>query len=309
MFRSILVPLDGFPFGEQALPMALSLARRAGASVKLLQVVSPFVEVVPQLAAYQGPLEAEVRQERQHYLDGVVRQLREVSDVPVTTEVLKGEIVPTIQRAAEAADLVVMTTHGRGPLGRFWLGSVTDRLVRELHVPLLLIHPCKTTPDFKEKPIFRQILVPLDGTALSEQIVPSAVVLARLTDAELRLLRVLRTELPAGPGYRFGGFVPSHAHEMVAELEALQSRQEREAERYLDGVGERIRSMGVIPNTRVILDERPAAAILHEATQGIDLVALATHGEGGLKRLWLGSVADKVIRGSIVPVLVQRPTK
>jgi len=308
MFRSILVPLDGFAFGEHALPMALSIARRAKASVKLVHVLQPFVDIVPELAAYQGPMETEYRQEKQKYLDGLVRHLREESDVPVTAALLEGEIVPSIHGAAEASDLVVMTTHGRGPLARFWLGSVADQLVRELNVPFLLMHPGKEPPDFKKDVAFRRMLLTLDGTPLSEQIVPPARELARLMRAECRLLRVLRTEVPADFGYQYrGGFVTTHAREMVTEMEAIQKRQEEEAQRYLLGVAERFRSVGVAAEAKIVLDESAPSAILHEATKAVDLVALATHGYGGMKRIWLGSVADKVIRGSAVPVLVQRP--
>jgi len=307
MFRSILVPLDGFAFGEHALPMALSIARRAQAPLKLLNVLEPMSDVVPELVAYQGPLKAEYRQEKQKYLDGMVRRLREVSDVPVTAELLDGDVVPAILKAAEEVDLVVMTTHGRGPLARFWLGSVADQLVRELSAPLLLIHPAKEPPDFKEEPAFRRILLPLDGTELSEQIIPPARQLARLMHAEFRLLRVIRTAVPPDFGHRDSGFVPPHAREMVAQMDAIRRRQEEEAQRYLLGVGERIRSIGLTTETKVVFDETPAAAILQEARRSVDLVAVATHGYGGLKRLWLGSVADKVIRGSAVPVLVQRP--
>jgi nucleotide-binding universal stress UspA family protein len=310
MIRSILVPLDGFGFGEHALPMALSLARRARTPLRLVHVLQPFVEVVPELAAYQGPMETEYREEKQKYLDGVIRRLREVSDVKVTAELLDGAVVPTIRQASETADLVVMTTHGRGPLARFWLGSVADQLVRELNVPMLLMHPGKEPADFSREPTFRHILLPLDGTSLSEQIVIPAVKLAKLMDAQFRLMRVIRTELPADFGYQYrGGYVSTQAREMVAELEAIQKRQERDADNYLFRVSERIRATGVATESRVILDESPTEAILHEATKGIDMVALATHGFGGLKRIWLGSVADKVIRGSTVPVLVLRPKK
>lgn len=308
MFRSILVPLDGHTFGEHALPMALSLARRANAPIKLVHVLQPFVEVVPEMVAYADTMEGEYRREKQEYLDGVVARLREVSEVPVTAELYEGEVVPTLHRVSEDADLMVMTTHGRGPLARFWLGSVADKLVRELRLPLLLLHPGKEAPVLTHEPTFRRILVPLDGTELSEQIVPPAREVARLMKAQTKLLRVVRTEVPPDFGYEFNrGYVPSQAGAMVAEMEAIHTTQVADAERYLKGVGTRLSSIGLGVETKVVFDETPAAAILHEATKDVDLVALATHGYGGLKRLWLGSVADKVIRGATVPILVQRP--
>jgi nucleotide-binding universal stress UspA family protein len=288
--------------------MALGIARRTGATVKLLHVLQPFVEVVPELAAYQPLAETDFREEKQKYLDDVVRRVKEASDVSVKTEVLLGEVAATIREAAEGkVDLVVMTTHGRGPLARFWLGSVTDQLVREMHVPILLVHPSKDAPDFRTEPAVKHMLLPLDGTAHAEAIMPAAVETAKVMGAAVKLFRVIRTELPPDLAtHHRGNFLAAQAREMLKELEAAQAKQKREAEAYLAGVAARMKARGVMATVKVVLDETPASAILHEA-EGMDMVALETHGRGGLKRLWLGSVADKIVRGSAVPVLVQRP--
>jgi nucleotide-binding universal stress UspA family protein len=104
-----------------------------------------------------------------------------------------------------------------------------------------------------------------------------------------------------------GAMVTQRVRMMVEELESLQEHEWQEAESYLECVAGRMKPTGVPVHTSVILDEPPAQAILHAAEHGIDLIALETHGYSGLKRLWLGSVADKVIRGTSVPILVQRP--
>ena len=91
----------------------------------------------------------------------------------VTSSLLEGEVVPSFlaHTAETKPDLVVMTTHGRGPLGRFWLGSVADELARVLPVPLLLVRPqAEAEPDLETEPPLRQILIPLDGSKLAEQI-------------------------------------------------------------------------------------------------------------------------------------------
>ena len=311
MFRTIVVPLDGSSFGEHAIPMALSIANRSGASLRLIHVLRPFVEMVPELTAYHGPIEAEYRQEKQLYLDRIVQRIREVSSVPVTTEMIEGDICGCIREAVSErkADLVVMTTHGRGPLARFWLGSVADELVRELPVPLLLVHPSMAPADFKTEPVFKNILLPLDGTTVAEQIIPHAAELARVMGGGCTLFRVVNTDIPDGlSAAAVGGAIATQrVRSMVEELEALRERQAQEGEKYLQSAAERIRPLGIGVQTHVVLDEQPAAAILHEAEANFDLVALETHGFSGLKRLWLGSVADKVVRGSHVPVLVQRP--
>src|SRR5438067_676921 len=98
--------------------------------------------------------------------------------------------------AFDGADLVVMTTHGRGPLGRLWLGSVADALVRDLAMPLLLVRPQETAPDFKREPLLKHLLLPLDGSPLAEQMLEPAVALGTLMEADYTLLRVIKPVVP-----------------------------------------------------------------------------------------------------------------
>lgn len=311
MIRNILVPLDGSPFGEHALPLALSLAQRAGAALRLVHILQPIAIAIPEFSGYEDSLEPELRLEKQNYLEDVRKRLSEArSTVTMSAEVKEGNIAETIRAASDkgGADLIVMTTHGRGPAARFWLGSIADQLVRESPVPLLLVHPGKSPPRFNNGPVFRRMLLPLDGTPLAEQIIPHAVEVARHMNAECELLRVVQTDVP--PDYAFltrGALITQRVHAMVEQLEAIQKRQREEAEAYLEGVANRIHATQVPAVAKVVLDEQPVKAILHEAEKACDVVALATHGYSGLKRLWLGSVADKVLRGSTVPVLVYRP--
>ena len=90
--------------------------------------------------------------------------------------------------------------------------------------------------------------------------------------------------------------------------EELAAAGGQEAEDYLERVAERLRARSLQVRTRVVADLHPAAAILREAAvSDVDLVALATHGRRGLSRLFLGSVADKVVRGAAASVLLCRP--
>jgi nucleotide-binding universal stress UspA family protein len=99
------------------------------------------------------------------------------------------------------------------------------------------------------------------------------------------------------------------AGEILDRIEKLQGEVLKEAQDYLTGVAEKLRAKSMGVRTRVAVEEHPAAAILHEAaTCGAELIAIETHGRGGLTRLVLGSVADKVLRGSTIPVLVHHPT-
>src|SRR5262249_26584654 len=210
---------------------------------------------------------------------------------------LDGEVAEALHaHAAAGADLVVMATHGRGALGRFWLGSVADELIRSLSVPLLLVRPTAGAANRAVAPEPRPTLLPLGGTALAEQIIPAATELAEKTAAEVTLLRVVR------PVVRFdylpeGTSLAGLSAEMHHEIGQRQHEHEHEARVYLEGVADRLRARLPAVRVRLVVDDVPARAILREAdVLRVDLIALETHGRRGLSRLMLGSVADKVIR-------------
>jgi len=310
MYRSILVPLDCSPFGEHALPMALALARRTGASLHLAHVHSPLAAVYLEGAGFlDESLDTHFVQHQQEYLQAVAQRIGAMAPVTVTSVVLRGEIVPTLvdHAAHNGMDLVVMTTHGRGAFGRFWLGSVADELVRQLPMPVLLTHPHEAQPDFTREVLPKFLLLPLDGSSLAEQMVDPVLELARFTGAEVVLLRVVKPVMPAQ--YPVEGYsVVEMARSIISRLEQLQEQAKKEAEDYLQRVAGRFRERAVKVQTQVAVEDRPAVAILREAAgRAGGLVAIETHGRKGLARLLLGSVADKVIRGTPVPVLVHRP--
>jgi nucleotide-binding universal stress UspA family protein len=304
MVSSILVPLDGSRFGEHALPYALTITRRTGARVEVVCVhVPPPPLPSDTLLPPEDALDAEFRMQELDYLDGVVPKLS-AAGMQATSSLLDGRTVVEAlaeHAAVSGADLVVMTTHGRGPLSRFWLGSVADALMRRLTAPLLLIRPREDdAPSLAAALPLRRVLVPLDGSEEAEAVLQPAADLAG-ADAEYTLFRVV-DPLPVvgldAPLYSpRGDGPPSRRLQIAAE----------EARAYLDGPARRLRGRGARVETRTAVDPSPGAAILYGAAAAkCDLIALATHGRGGLARLLLGSVADKVVRGAAVPVLVHR---
>jgi nucleotide-binding universal stress UspA family protein len=306
MYHTILVPLDGSAFAEQALPLALMIARRAGASLRLVHVHAVYVQpdATGALLPFSPELDVQCQQQERTYLDGVVRHLAETSTVPVTAGLGIGPAADGVLEEARArkADLIVMTTHGHGPWSRFWLGSVADQLVRRASVPVLLLreHAPATPPS--GEPSFRHMLVPLDGSHLAEQVLEPAVALGKLLGMRYTLVQVVEPVIFRGS--EVAGSMPG-----AVDLTILE-RREVEARAYLDRVAGRLRGQSLDVETRVVVGEPAAAAVLDVARiAAADLVALATHGRGGLKRLLLGSVADKVVRGAHVPVLVHRPAR
>jgi nucleotide-binding universal stress UspA family protein len=302
LYRSIYVPLDGSPFAEQALPLAGELARRTGAILQLALVHHP----VPALATalevpeIEAQLDQEARAREQTYLTSIVERVRKSVNVPVTGTLLDGPVADALETHLEqtGADLVVITTHGRGPMSRFWLGSVADHLMRRLHVPVLLVRGPSTTA---VPPDIRRIVITLDGSPFSERAIEAAVALGRGFNAEYALLMVVEPPLPIAD--------PSGL--MVIPVGADSEKQLRDAAtKYLDGLAQRLRKDGLTVTTHPVEAAGAAATIIAQADAlKADLVAIASHGAGGFERLVVGSVADKVIRASTHPTLVVRPPK
>ena len=310
MYRSLLVPLDGSEFSEHALPLALSLARQLGASLQIVQVYVPAWGGFQKLGGrYEPALDLELRERDRAYLSGVVQRIAAVSDISPSSALLDGPVADAICRhaAATGADLLVMATHGRGPLGRFWLGSVADALVRQASIPILLVQPKEAAPDLTQVRVIRRVLIPLDGSELAEQILEPALALGAATQAEYTLLRVVKQMAPANDDLA-SGRVSGIRESLLKQLQEKDREQWTEAQDYLERLAGRLRARSLTVQTRVVSHEQPATAILDDAQMyAADLIALATQGWGGIKRLFLGSVADKVVRGAATPVLVYRP--
>ena len=312
MYRSILVPLDGSPLSEHAIPAASDLARRSGALLRLvhahvLYTAAPiYIEGMPVIDEQMHSLgEAHERA----YLEGIRDRLVTETDLRITIAVLdaadadvRDQTIPQLlarYAATTDTDLIVMTTHGRGGLARFWLGSVADALVRTSSVPLLLIRPDEDTSPMEHRPAFRQILIALDGSASAEQILEPAQRLGELTQAAYTLLHVVEPHT----------LISSGTFTAPTDFAAEDTQQHQmEAQRYLERIAGSLRATGVSVGVDVRVGDQVAAAILNAAReQRVDLLAIATHGRSGLARLLLGSVADKLVRGATLPVLLWRP--
>jgi nucleotide-binding universal stress UspA family protein len=146
----------------------------------------------------------------------------------------------------------------------------------------------------------KEILVALDGSPLAEAALGPAIALAQLWDAEVSLVQVVQpVTLESAPHLTF----PSGYSDQVTAIRRDSARD------YIKDVAERVRESGVrASGVAVVGAAVPETLIELGARDRVSLMAVATHGLGGLKRLVLGSVADKLVRGAQVPVLVVRPT-
>jgi nucleotide-binding universal stress UspA family protein len=299
MAKAIMVPLDGSTFAEHAIPAALGVAEASDAHLHLVQVHElPFVPTSPELmVAYDAGQDERLRAQEREYLLGIANRLADQRGLSVRTELVDGQPPVALATYARDADidLVVMTTHGRSGLSRAWLGSVADGVVRRSGVPVLLLRPHADEAELEQPVRPQHVLIPLDGSALSRGVVDAAVSLGALSKARYTLVRVV---LP----------VPLIRRSLDTDLDPFHEQNLEEAKADLERAAAPLRERGFDVEIAAVSGAVPAATILEFAQERVvDLIAMATHGRGGWSRIALGSVADKVLRGASVPVLVVRP--
>jgi nucleotide-binding universal stress UspA family protein len=204
------------------------------------------------------------------------------------------------------ADVVVMASHGRTGLSRAWLGSVADGVLRHSTVPVLMLRPIegKTRRDAAHH-LFKRILVPVDGSALSTEVFAAGTSLAKCSGARVWLLRVFQPipliSTEAGVPY---AYVPTLIDDPATKRVADEAKDQ------LHEIARRLHEeSGAEIDPQMIIEPRVAPAILDFArAHEIDVIAMSTHGRG-MSRFLLGSVADKVLRGSGLPMLLYRPLR
>ncbi len=283
----LLVPLDGSEIAAAALPIARLLGQRMGYRIALLTVTEPALTDASgggAVAEYDRALG-----EARETLETAAAGLREAG-LDVVTEVGVGPADEEIENVAVelGASIVVMATHGRSGLGRWLRGSVADKVIRRGTVPVLAVKPGDTPP----KAGISRVVLPFDGSELSEAASEPAVALARAFDADLDIVEVVPW---AGAARGEIGFLTAQLDREI-EADALA-----EAEAFRQRLG--------YPRAHgVVLRGNASNELVNYALQfGVDLFVMTTHGRSGIVRFAIGSVADRIIGSGVAPVLLIRP--
>lgn len=302
--RSILVPVDGSPLAERAVGVALDIARRASGAVHLVRVHVPLaiIGATAEGVFTQDMLAADdtLRARANTYVTELAKRLGAEWGVHVDSRVADGSPAGVITEVADAvgASLVVMTTHGSGGFAPDWLGSVCDAVIRHSHRPVLAL-PANDTHAM-EALVPKRIMMPLDGSARADAIIPLARDLALLFGAEIDVVRMVSPTVP---------------NDVLSQFEADQpdpygiDSEAAHAKVSIDKVVADLVAHGVKAHAVVRVELNPVKALMaHIKETDPDVVALATQGRG-ISRLFIGSVADKLIRAAQRPVLALRPMK
>jgi len=295
MYTTILVPLDGSEFSEHALPWAHAVALRTGGAMRLVHVLQPPPPGPAGVPTLDAQLEADGREYIWQHLESIAAALDPPPPSGCRCDVRLGEPATALRYAVRAhnADAIVMTTHGRGGMARAWLGSVADELIRTAGVPVLTVRPPSAKPAPAGPARLERILVALDGSPLSESVLPAVRPLAGGT-VELVLVRVA----PATPEPVYPPRRP----------DAEPAPADAESDAYPAAVAARLAGAGLCARVMNVTNDDPVEGLLGAAAAiDADVIALATHGRGGLRRALLGSVADRVVRRAGRPVLLHRP--
>jgi nucleotide-binding universal stress UspA family protein len=322
MFNRILVPLDGSEEAEGILPFVTAIVKGTEATVTLLTVIdTDSVEVArpraeaqssmapgslfvtstrpqPIVDTYRTQSEEAVEEEEKTALRALARGLAD-QGVEARVEASSGPVAEEILRVAqkEGSDLIAMSTHGRGALGRAILGSVTDKVIHSSKVPTLTITPERAKAYWGDGVVLSKILVPLDGSGLAETALPYVEGLARALSLDVILARVVK----------LGGLYAPYSGLPYVDPGPVESEIEEEAAEYLKEVASMLEANGLSASYK-LLRGATAKAITELAKETPqDIIALTTHGRSGLTRWVLGSVAEALVRASGDPVLVIPP--
>ncbi|MCY3661035.1 MAG: universal stress protein [Caldilineaceae bacterium] len=307
--RPILVPMDGSDVANGILPHVLPIAGKANIPLVLLAAVDPDAIDCPAsvmsaatpaggpMAICRARIEESSRVHAQDTLHRVAAHLKD-DGMEAKTTVAIGDPAEEILRVSEeeGCGLIAMSTHGRNPIGRSILGSITDRVIRASNVPVLTVTPERAKKHQEEGAPLTTIVVPLDGSELAQRALPYVGRLARILSMEVLLARVVRTENPTYTETDLGFRVPAFREEVNWE-----------ATEYLEQIAQRLRDKGLTVRSQVLTGSAAQALVnlAHETPR--NLIAMTTHGRTGLSRWMMGSVASTLVRRSGDPVLVIRP--
>jgi nucleotide-binding universal stress UspA family protein len=309
MFKRILLPVDGSPLAERALPIAARLAQVSGGTVMLLHAVSWIDEALsPPPADFTDLTEAE------RYLSSLTlhHELKYVKTEIVTQ---LGEAASMILTAARAhhADVIVLCCHGATGMTRWLLGSVALKVSKHSPLPVLVLREGESGASLlhlrSDCPL--RALMALDGSPFAEAaLTPTAQLLTALSippiQAELHLLRVIKLPSEA----------QLHTFHHRYDVNVFDLKR-CEAEHYLRTTADRLSNgitlqPGLHVKTSVIEGKDIAEALIQVAqskdpTHRYGLLAITTHGRSGLQHWTLGSIAERVLAGARLPLFIVRP--
>jgi nucleotide-binding universal stress UspA family protein len=290
---------------DSTVPYAVALQQATGAPVELLRVLEelkPIYDRGSHQLIWIDPAQSRAEAAHSELLDPVATRLSELG-LKSKQVIRVGDPRHEILKEAETLDrpLILLASHGRGGLSRVVFGSVASGLLRAVHGPIFIVR-ARHAADQPRQVTFTTLLVPLDGSELSEAALPFAVELARETGAQLRVVRVAETFRDELPGDTANLFMAPSYKAMLERFEML----EQETSDYLASVETRLRAESIDVVTEALSGDPFREISAYAERELPDVIVMSTHGRGGITRWFYGSVADRLLTTSSLPVLLVR---
>ena len=283
---SFLVPLDGSHLAESVLPAVEQLASHCHAKVTLLHIVEQHAPTT-----IHGERHLTDATSAQIYLEEIATRLRSFSPAVVihVHEDREDNVAQSIVDHAKEmhTDLVIMCTHGRGGLRGLLFGSIAQQALQRGTQSILLVQPKEDghVPPFA----LHRILVPLDGTAAHELVLPATIRLARTFGAEMHLVRVIPTLATLSGEQAVPGLL------LPTTMRAVLDLAEQGAADYLEQIVGQCRAAGVQAKAEVLRGDAVPVVLEQAERLHVDLIVLASHGRAGLDAELAGSVAPRIM--------------
>jgi nucleotide-binding universal stress UspA family protein len=291
MWKKILVPLDGSNLAELALAYAEELAIAFNSEVALFYV--------------SESKEDQYRKMHRLYLEEVAERVKErfKKRARVKTVVMGGEPAEEIIKYAEKNDVsvIIMASHGRSGIAGWVMGGVVSKVLQTTKVPVMLIRATKLPKREPRQRLLERVILPLDGSETGEAAVPYAKKLIEKLGSEVILFQVVAAGQHV---HTVGGLDYILYPEPEMELAKTEARE------YLDKLCQRLAvKKGKVSVSLKIGDDIAKEIIKFARRKKVGLIAISAHGHSGIEKWVFGSVANKIVQLSKIPVLMVRVPK
>jgi nucleotide-binding universal stress UspA family protein len=286
VYKRILVPLDGSKVAEVALPYARFIAEMYGSELTLLTICAP-------------KCDDRFKRLCRAYLDLQAGEL-EPQGIKTSSTVIHGNIAENITNFSikKKIDLIIVASHGYSGFKRFTMGSVTQKVIFNTFLPVIIIKPAATKITTIR---FTKILLPLDGSLFSEASISHVEELAGVSGAEVILLTI--SEPPEIPSDRSPAIKPTWEE----YRDALIQEVEDQGTTYLESVRAKLKEKGIKTSIRFVMGNAAESIIQIAEEEEVDLIAMTTHGHTGVNRWVYGNMTGRIVDESPRPVLIIHP--
>lgn len=305
VYRKMLVPLDGSKLAEETFPYAQELAARLNLDLHFLHV--------------SNPIETHLLSMSQMYVDGIAESVRKqiqkiqttfvkretVRSIKVRGKVVTGSPADEILKYAEKnkIDIIMMATQGASGIRRWALGSVTYKVLHTSNLPIWIVRSGISPKTTYDKWPQRTILVPLDGSELSESAIPHAEELAKQQGSglvEVVLLRVCES-----PSITADYPFPDWKEHVKRQTDWLK----QESHRYLTSLEKRLKDTGIKVQSQVMMGKASDEIIKYTSKKPYTVIVMTTRGHSGLSKWAFGHVTESILYEGNTPLLVIKESK